>query len=320
MTNFDEMPFSAYKKCILCPRACGVDRTAGELGVCGAGARVKLARAALHDWEEPCISGAGGSGAVFFSGCALRCVYCQNRGIAAQALGAEVEDGRLAEIFLELQEQGADNINLITPGQFIPHIVSAVEAARAQGLVLPVVYNTGGYEKADSLKALEGIVDVYLPDFKYMDEKTARRYSNAADYADVAKAAIAEMVRQQPEVEFYEERTRDKAKRGRLMKKGVMVRHLLLPGQLYDARRILRYLYGTYGNRIYYSLMSQYTPLSQVKGYPELAKRVSVEAYDALVRYAKALGIQNGFTQERGVEKESFIPHFGCEGVLKHKN
>lgn len=320
MTNFEKKLFWEYQKCILCPRECRADRANGETGVCGAGARVKLARAALHFWEEPCISGTSGSGAVFFSGCGLHCVYCQNRRIAEEAEGMEVEDGRLAEIFLELQEQGANNINLVTPGQYIPHIIYAVESARDQGLAIPVLYNSGGYEKVESLKALEGIVDIYLPDFKYMDSGTAFRYSRAADYPKVAKAAIAEMVRQQPEAEFYDRAPEDGNGGEHLMKRGVIVRHMLLPGQLYDAKRILRYLYDAYGNRIYYSLMSQYTPLAHVQSYPELNRRVSIEAYEAFVRYGIDLGIKNGFTQERGVEKESFIPHFDCEGVLTYKN
>ena len=288
--------------------------------MCGVGANVKLARAALHFWEEPCISGTDGSGAVFFSGCSLHCVFCQNNKISVGETGIEVEDGRLVEIFLELQEQGANNINLVTPGQYIPHIVRAVESARMQGLSLPIVYNTGGYEKVDSLKALEGIVDVYLPDFKYMDPELAGRLSHAPDYPDVAKAAIAEMVRQQPSVEFYEKISQKDKSMQHLLRRGVMVRQLLLPGQLYDAKKVLHYLYRNYGNRILYSLMSQYTPLPQVKDDPMLNKRVSVEAYDAWIHYADELGIENGYTQERGVEKESFIPHFDCEGVLQHKN
>jgi putative pyruvate formate lyase activating enzyme len=306
--NMPEM--DAYNNCTLCPRRCGVNRAAGQRGVCGQTAAVKLARAALHYWEEPCISGTKGSGAVFFCGCSLHCVFCQNQSIASGTAGKEIADGRLAEIFLELQEQGANNINLVTPGHYVPHIIRAVERARRDGLSLPIVYNTGGYEQADTIRALEGIVDVYLPDFKYMDKALAAKYSHAEDYPDVAKAAINEMVRQQPKAVFAEE-----SGGGWLMKRGVIVRHLLLPGMLHDSRQILKYLYGRYENRIFYSLMSQYTPLAHVAGFPELNRRVSAEAYDNLVDYAVQLGIQNGFTQEREVAKESFIPHFDCEGV-----
>jgi putative pyruvate formate lyase activating enzyme len=297
---------------------------------------VKLARAALHYWEEPCISGTRGSGAVFFCGCPMHCVFCQNRSIASGTAGKEIPDERLAEIFLELQEQGANNINLVTPGHFAPHIIRAVECARNNGLFIPIVYNTGSYEQVDTIKALEGIVDVYLPDFKYMDAKFAEKYSHAGDYPKAAKAAIAEMVRQQPKPLFIREgenaaipgaentveansAAADALHGGRpdvrIMTKGVLVRHLLLPGLLHDSRQILKYLYEQYGNRIYYSLMSQYTPLLHVKGYPELDRRVSEDAYENLVDYAGQLGITNGFMQEREVARESFIPHFGGEGV-----
>lgn len=324
---------------MLCPRACGVNRMVGARGVCGQSANVRLARAALHFWEEPCISGTNGSGAVFFCGCSLQCVFCQNREIATGQAGIEIPKERLAEIFLELQEQHANNINLVTPGHYAPHIIAAVESARRQGLRIPIVYNTGSYETVDTIRSLEGIVDVYLPDFKYMDAALAEKYSHAKDYPNAAKAAIAEMVRQQPQARFVPElqqrdgglsveiqsgTDRDTEQKVRtqiqVMTAGVIVRHLLLPGMLYDSKHILKYLYEQYGNQIYYSLMSQYTPLAHVKDYPELTKRVSEEAYAHLVHYAEQLGITNGFTQEREVAEESFIPHFDCEGVLSTRN
>ena len=343
------MKMQTYDTCMLCPRACGVNRTAGARGACGQSANVRLARAALHFWEEPCISGTNGSGAVFFCGCSLQCVFCQNREIATGQAGIEIPKERLAEIFLELQEQHANNINLVTPGHYAPHIIAAVESARRQGLRIPIVYNTGSYETVDTIRSLEGIVDVYLPDFKYMDAALAEKYSHAKDYPNAAKAAIAEMVRQQPQARFVPELQVGSEKadgvrqsaaglnveiqsgtdRGtepkvqtqiQIMTAGVIVRHLLLPGMLYDSKHILKYLYEQYGNRIYYSLMSQYTPLAHVKDYPELTKRVSEEAYAHLVHYAEQLGITNGFTQEREVAEESFIPHFDCEGVLSTRN
>lgn len=333
------MKMQTYDTCMLCPRACGVNRTAGARGVCGQSANVRLARAALHFWEEPCISGTNGSGAVFFCGCSLQCVFCQNREIATGQAGIEISKERLAEIFLELQEQHANNINLVTPGHYAPHIIVAVESARRQGLRIPIVYNTGSYETVDTIRSLEGIVDVYLPDFKYMDAALAEKYSHAKDYPNAAKAAIAEMVRQQPQARFVPELqqregglsveiqsgtdcdTEPKVQTQiQVMTAGVIVRHLLLPGMLYDSKHILKYLYEQYGNQIYYSLMSQYTPLAHVKDYPELTKRVSEEAYAHLVHYAEQLGITNGFTQEREVAKESFIPHFDCEGVLSTRN
>ena len=307
--------------CMLCPRQCQIKREEGKRGFCGESDLVRLSRAALHMWEEPCISGTNGSGAVFFSGCTLRCVYCQNYHIANSEVGKTVSVERLSEIFLELQEQGANNINLVTPGQYVPHIIRAVEQARRQGLAVPIVYNTGSYENVDTIKALEGIVDIYLPDFKYMDPFLAAKYSHAPDYPQTAKAAIAEMVRQQPRPVFAWEEKRGEdvpkeACEGAVMKRGVIVRQLLLPGCLKDARNIVRYLYETYQNKIYVSLMSQYTPLEHVRDYPELAHRVSRRTYDRYVDAAIALGITQAFIQEPGVAKESFIPDFSnAEGV-----
>ena len=305
------------KNCRLCPRNCGVDRVNGNKGICGVTENIRLARAALHFWEEPCISGKNGSGTVFFSGCSLHCVFCQNERIAQGLAGKDVSAERLTEIFLELQEKGAHNINLVTPGHYVPHIIRSVEAARRQGLKLPIVYNTGSYEKVDTIKRLEGIVDIYLPDFKYWDSSIAQKYSHAADYPKVAKTAIAEMVRQQPKPEFYtysEINTEDKEEI-ELMQKGVIVRQLLLPGFLEDAKQVTKYLSETYGDSIYLSLMSQFTPLSHVEKYPELNRKVTQKEYDDFVDYAIELGVENGFIQEEDVAEESFIPAFDCEGV-----
>ncbi len=296
-----------YKNCNLCPRNCNADRESGRVGICGVGATVRLARADLHFGEEPCISGENGSGTVFFSGCSLHCVFCQNYKIANGSVGKDVSTERLAEIFLELQEKSATNINLVTPGHYVPHIIAAVELAKREGLHLPIVYNTSSYEKVDTLKQLEGIVDIYLPDFKYMNPEHAQKYSHAKDYPSVAKAAIEEMVRQQPLPRF----TAD----GALMTKGVLVRQLLLPGLLKDAKNILRYLYETYGNQIYFSLMSQYTPLPHVTQYPELNRVVNKKEYDALVDYAIDLGVEQGFVQEGDVASDNFIPDFDLKGV-----
>lgn len=300
-----------YSKCGLCPRNCQVNRENGQTGVCGVSSKLKVARAALHYWEETCISGTKGSGTVFFSGCSMHCVFCQNREIAQGISGKEIARERLVEIFLELQEKGANNINLVTPGQYVPHIVWAVEQARNQGLSLPIVYNTSSYEKVATIKQLEGIVDVYLPDFKYWSLELAKKYSNAPEYPEVAKAAIAEMVRQQPVMQFEY----DKEQEVGLVKKGVIVRQLLLPGQLQDAKKIVKYLYDTYGNQIYLSLMSQYTPLSHVENYPELNRKVDRRTYDRYVDYAIEIGVENGYIQEEDVAEESFIPEFNGEGV-----
>lgn len=298
-----------YLSCQLCPRGCKVNRERGNAGVCGVNSSLKVARAALHFWEEPCISGTKGSGTVFFSGCSLHCVFCQNKEIAQGRIGKEITKERLAEIFLELQEKDANNINLVTPGQFVPHIVWAIEHAKNNGFKLPIIYNTSSYEKVDTIKQLEGIVDVYLPDFKYWNSELAAKYSNAPDYPEVAKVAIEEMVRQQPVPVFYEKDGQE------LIKKGVIVRQLLLPGQAEDAKQIVNYLYETYGNNIYLSLMSQYTPLPHVEKYPELDQKVGRREYDAYVDYAIEIGVENGFVQEEDVAEESFIPDFNCEGV-----
>lgn len=297
------------KKCTLCPRNCLVDRTKGERGICGQNDKLKVARAALHYWEEPCISGKEGSGTVFFSGCALHCVFCQNANIANGTAGKEISIERLAEIFLELQEKKANNINLVTPGHFVPQIVMALQAAKNQGLVIPVVYNTSSYECVDTIKKLEGLVDIYLPDFKYMDTGLSAKYSHATDYSEVAKKAVGEMVRQTGEAVFLHNDEDD------LISRGTIVRHLLLPGCVEDSKAVIRYLYETYGNRIYISIMNQFTPLPGVKKYPELNRRVTEEEYEEVVDYAISLGVENGFIQEGETAEESFIPEFDGEGV-----
>lgn len=275
-------------------------------GYCGVKNTLRVARAALHFWEEPCISGEEGSGAVFFTGCNLRCVFCQNFQIARAEQGKEITIERLSEIFLELQAQEANNINLVTATHYVPQVILALKSAKKNGLNIPVVYNCGGYESVETLKMLEGLVDIYLPDFKYVDTERAKRYSHAENYPEVAKAALAEMVRQQPEAEFDE---RD------IMKKGVIVRHLMLPGGIKDSKAVVKYLYETYGDQIYISLMNQYTPLPHVEEYPEINRKVKKFEYDRLVDYAISLGVENGFIQEGETAKESFIPAFTNEGV-----
>lgn len=295
-----------YENCLLCPRKCGINRAAGQTGVCGVSAEIRVARAALHYWEEPCISGEKGSGAVFFSGCSLHCVFCQNREISDGKVGKIISKERLRDIFLELKAKGANNINLVTPGQYIPDIVWAVSDARRYGMELPIVYNTSGYENADELKQLEGIVDVYLPDFKYMDSALSAKYSRAKDYPSVAKQALSEMVRQQPDV-VIDDATG-------LIQKGVIVRQLLLPGHVNDAKAILKYLHDTYQDSIYISMMSQFTPIA-LKDYPEINRTVTRREYERLIDYAIKIGITNAFIQEGNVAKDSFIPAFDCEGV-----
>ena len=295
-----------YENCLLCPRKCGINRRTGQTGVCGVSSEIKVARAALHYWEEPCISGKRGSGAVFFSGCSLHCVFCQNREISDGKEGKVISKERLSDIFIELADKGANNINLVTPGQYIPDIVWAVNDAKSRGMKLPIIYNTSGYENVTELKLLEGIVDVYLPDFKYMDSTLSARYSRAKDYPSVGKEALSEMVWQQPEV-VIDDATG-------LIQKGVIVRQLLLPGHVNDAKAVLKYLYDTYRDHVYISMMSQFTPIA-LKDYPEINRTVTKREYERLVNYALEIGITNAFIQEGDVAKDSFIPAFDCEGV-----
>lgn len=295
-----------YENCLLCPKKCGINRSTGQTGVCGVSSEIKVARAALHYWEEPCISGKRGSGAVFFSGCSLHCVFCQNREISDGKEGKVISKERLSDIFIELAGKGANNINLVTPGQYIPDIVWAVNDAKSRGMKLPIIYNTSGYENVTELKLLEGIVDVYLPDFKYMDSTLSARYSRAKDYPSVAKQALSEMVRQQPDV-VIDDATG-------LIQKGVIVRQLLLPGHVNDAKAVLKYLYDTYHDHVYISMMSQFTPIA-LKDYPEINRTVTKREYERLVNYALEIGITNAFIQEGDVAKDSFIPAFDCEGV-----
>lgn len=295
-----------YENCLLCPRKCGINRRTGQTGVCGVSSEIKVARAALHYWEEPCISGKRGSGAVFFSGCSMHCVFCQNREISDGKEGKVISKERLSDIFMELADKGANNINLVTPGQYIPDIVWAVNDAKSRGMKLPIIYNTSGYENVTELKLLEGIVDVYLPDFKYMDSTLSARYSRAKDYPSVAKQALSEMVRQQPDV-VIDDATG-------LIQKGVIVRQLLLPGHVNDAKAVLKYLYDTYHDHVYISMMSQFTPIA-LKDYPEINRTVTRREYERLVDYALKIGITNAFIQEGDVAKDSFIPAFDCEGV-----
>lgn len=295
-----------YENCLLCPRKCGINRRTGQTGVCGVSSEIKVARAALHYWEEPCISGKRGSGAVFFSGCSLHCVFCQNREISDGKAGKVISKERLSDIFMELADKGANNINLVTPGQYIPDIVWAVNDAKSRGMKLPIIYNTSGYENVTELKLLEGIVDVYLPDFKYMDSTLSARYSRAKDYPSVAKQALSEMVRQQPDV-VIDDATG-------LIQKGVIVRQLLLPGHVNDAKAVLKYLYDTYHDHVYISMMSQFTPIA-LEDYPEINRTVTKREYERLVNYVLEIGITNAFIQEGDVAKDSFIPAFDCEGV-----
>ncbi len=287
------------RNCTICPRNCGVDRTRST-GFCGAVADTKIGLYSLHHWEEPCISGESGSGTVFFSHCNMKCIFCQNYDISTKHHGKKVTADELSDIFLRLQDMGANNINLVTPTHYLFDIIPAIEKSKARGLKLPILYNSSGYEKVESLKHLDGLVDIYMPDFKYWRREFAEKYSACPNYPEIAKAAISEMFRQvgKPIIE------------NGLMKKGMIVRHLLLPELLYDGVKIVEYLYNTYGDNIYISLMSQYTPLVQVANIPSLNKKVGSKEYEALCDFAAKIGVKNAFIQEGEAASESFIPEF----------
>ncbi len=325
--------------CELCPRSCNVEREKGQRGFCGMTDEVYVARVAPHFWEEPCLSGTKGSGTVFFSGCNLRCVYCQNHKIAAGMSGKRLSVEELAEAFRSLEREGCHNINLVTPSHYVPQIKQALLKAKVK---IPVVYNTSSYECAQTLQKMDGLVDIYLADLKYLDSTLAKKYSNASDYPATVMAAIREMVRQVGSAEYIIWNENEEAAEptelrqrgsgckqqadisgvckivrnateypdGALLRRGVIVRHLLLPGQTEEAKRVLRYLYETYGDTIAISILNQYTPLPHVAAYPELCRTVTEEEYEEVVEYAVELGIGHGFLQEGQAAGESFIPEF----------
>lgn len=296
-----------FENCCLCPRNCKVNRQTDQKGFCMESSKLRLARAALHFYEEPVISGTKGSGAVFFCGCNLRCVYCQNREIALGTVGREISIERLCEIFFELKEQGANNINLVTPTHFIPAIREAIIQAKSRGFNLPFVYNTSSYETVEALKTLDGLIDIYLPDFKYMDALLARNYSHAPDYPTIAKKAIAEMVRQTGPLSINPDTG--------LMEKGVIVRHMVLPNGTKNAKTVISYLYETYRDSIYISIMNQYTPMKEFDKFPELSRKVTAREYQRVIDYTVDLGVINAFIQEGETASESFIPVFNFKGV-----
>ena len=292
--------------CEMCPRKCKVNRKE-KLGFCKATDKIEIAKFYLHKWEEPSISGKCGSGTVFFNHCNLQCVYCQNYKISSKQKGMEVTPTTLAYIFLYLQNQKASNINLVTPTHYIDQIKEAILLARKKGLSIPIVYNTSGYENVESLKKLEGLIDVYLTDFKYYDDKYAKKYSNVENYVSVCKDALKEMYRQVQKNKFEKD----------IMVKGIIVRHLILPNLTSDSKKILSYLYETYKDNIYISIMNQYTPLKNVEKYKELNRTIKKEEYLDVLNYALDIGVCNAYVQEEGTEKESFIPDFNLEETKK---
>ena len=290
----------SYRSCVLCGRECKVNRVEGQKGFCKAGTSMYIGRAAAHFWEEPCLSGTEGSGTIFFSSCGLSCVYCQNQKLSRKESGKKLSVEELVEVFYRLEEEGCHNINFVTAEHYSKSVREAMLLARAKGFSLPFVWNSSGYQRAAILKEFEGLIDIYLMDFKYWEEGIAERYSKAKNYPELAKEGLEEAVRQCPELLF----------KGEMLKKGVILRHLLLPGQVYQGKQILKYSFGRYGNHILYSLLSQYTPFGDLACFPEIDRKVFGKEYRKLVDYALSLGIENALIQEGESAKESFIPDF----------
>ncbi|MFD3155522.1 radical SAM protein [Haloimpatiens sp. FM7330] len=292
--------------CKLCPRNCAINRLNNELGFCKSGKNIKLAKVSLHAWEEPCISGSNGSGTIFFSNCNMRCVFCQNHNISEEGFGKEITIERLSEIFIEQQNRGAHNINLVSPTHYVPQIIEALKIAKTHGLTIPVLYNSNGYENIETLKALNGYIDVYLPDLKYFNDKYAVRYSNTPNYFSYASNSIKEMFKQVGKPEFD--------KNG-IIKKGVIIRHLMLPGLLFDSKKIIDFIYKTFKNNVYISIMNQYTPMFNAYKYPEINKSLNLKHYDSLIKYCLSLGITNAFIQGEGTCTTEFTPDFNLSGI-----
>ncbi len=298
---------TALSACRICPRSCGVDRNAGQLGYCRAPYLPKVALVSRHDWEEPPISGTKGSGTIFFSHCNLGCVFCQNHDISQEGFGQEISVERLADIFLEQQERGFHNVNLVSAVQFIPQVAKALELAKEKGLSIPVVYNSNGYESIDGLKMLEGLVDIYLPDFKYWDDVLGLEYSKAPHYRETAAAAILEMKRQVGETILDEQG---------IMQKGLIIRHLVLPGQYKDSFLILDWVKERLGEDTFVSLLSQYTPMHRAKEYKALSRKLTTFEYEKVVDHFLEIGLKNGFMQKRSSATSEYTPTFDLSGVM----
>ena len=305
-----DLGFSAYERCELCPRACGANRAAGRRGVCGETSQLMVARSALHLWEEPPISGEAGSGTIFFSGCPLRCVFCQNHEISHEGVGVPVSGARLAQMMLEQQARGALNVNLVTPLHFAPHVVRAVREARAAGLAIPVVCNTSGYERPELVDALAGVIDVWLTDFKYANPELSARLSGARDYPQVAAASLARMVST-----LRESGGMLQGDDGRMLR-GIVVRHLVLPGHADDSCAVLDRVWDICQNDVDLSVMNQYTPNARCLARGgDLARAVTEEEYELVLDHADDLGFERMWWQQGGTVSESFVPAFDATGV-----
>ena len=294
-----------YNSCELCPRKCHINRNTTK-GICSNTSTLKVARSALHYFEEPSISGSNGSGTIFFSGCNLKCCYCQNKEISNDNFGINISVERLSELMLKLQAKNANNINLVTPTHFVPSIIEAIKLARENGLSIPIVYNTSGYESITTIKLLAGYVDIYLTDFKYFDNKLGEDLSKVKNYFEVASLALSEMYKQVGINKFND---------NGMMTKGIIVRCLVLPTKGNDTKKIINYLYKKYQDNIYLSIMNQYTPVTKSTNFPFLNNKVSDSEYDDIINYALDLGVINAYIQEGETSDESFIPPFDLEGL-----
>lgn len=288
------------EKCSICPLKCGVNRNKYR-GICGASKNIKIALASLHYFEEPCISGKNGSGTVFFSNCNLKCVYCQNYKISHLGFGKEISISHLADIFLSQQERGANNINLVTPTMYVPHIISAIKIARSKGLSIPIIYNSSGYESIDTIKSLSGYIDVYLPDFKYYFSDIAKKYSNVENYFEIASSAILEMYKQVGDPVFDS---------NGIIKRGMIIRHMILPNNVENSKMVLKWINDNLSNKVYISVMAQYFPTYKACEYPEINRKITAEELDLVWDYASSLGFENGFIQELGEHEEEYVPDF----------
>ncbi|WP_050606256.1 radical SAM protein [Clostridium niameyense] len=297
---------NSLSNCTLCPRNCSVDRANGQMGFCNSTKNIKISRAALHHWEEPCISGRNGSGAVFFSNCNLQCVFCQNHKISHEGYGKEISIKDLSNIFIKLQREGAHNINLVTPTHYVPEIIEAIKLSKKYGLSIPILYNSNGYENIETIKMLEGYIDIYLPDFKYFNNKYSVKYSSCNNYFEHTSKAIEEMFNQVGTPVFNTEG---------IMQRGIIIRHLMLPGLLFDSKKVIDYIYSKFKDDVYISLMNQYTPLNNLSKYPELNKTLNPKHYDSMINYCLELGIKNAFIQESGTSSKKFVPNFDLTGI-----
>lgn len=294
-----------YKNCKMCPRECGIDRTRNA-GVCGATDKIKVALVSVHDYEEPCISGKNGSGTVFFSNCNLRCVYCQNFKISRNGYGKEITSNRLAEIFLEQQKRGVNNINLVTPTMYVDGIIEAIKIAKSNGFTIPIVYNSSGYEKVETIKKLKGYVDIYLPDFKYATNRLALRYSGVNNYVESAISSIKEMINQVGKTKFNAEG---------IMTSGVIIRHMILPNNILNSKMVLKRISEEFKNDTLVSVMAQYFPTGEAEKYPEINRKINKEELEEIQDYLEELNIENGYIQELGEHEEEYVPNFDLSNV-----